>query len=134
MKALAILLVMATAACSGTFGGERRTLRTVNATMLAVSTASIIWDGCQTLSAAHEDWSGGRTETGHGHAIRGGLIMGTAPSEATVVGYFIGAAVVNAAVWYLMPERWRWVVPAGVTVAQADTINKNFKATSWCKL
>lgn len=128
MTRLLILIVMASG-CAGTFGGERvrRTMRAANVATLVASTAMIALDACQTHSAAREGWSDGRQEGGNSR-----VIMGSHPSETMVVSYFAGVAVANAVAWYLMPERWRSVLPAAIVAVQIPTVVGNMSSVSGC--
>ncbi len=97
-----------------------------NSAALAVSTAALVCDGMQTLRMAGEGW----TRTSEANPV-----MGPAPGVSEVGAYFVGAVVINAAVWVAMPKRWRTVVPMAVTAVQIDVIRNNIgQGTGMCGL
>ncbi len=115
-----VLVTMLLVGCSGTFGsGARRALPVVNATALAVSTGSLLWDAHQTRKAAQEQWRG--REEGGG----AGMVIGSRPSVLAVDLYFAVAIAANTAAWWFIPERWRTVIPGVIIGVQAVTITGN---------
>jgi hypothetical protein len=99
----------------------------VNRATLATSTAVIVCDWGQTRNMAMQNWDGGNfTEMNP--------LLGPAPSTGNVDAYFAASAALNVAVWLLMPERYRSVVPAGVIVMQTKTIVGNTPNTGLCGL
>jgi hypothetical protein len=99
--------------------------RVADGTSLALSTAALVADAAQTRSAAADGWAG-RTETGWPAAP----VMGGTPGVHTVELYFATAIALNAAVWVLLPARWRSVIPGVVIGAQAPVVIGNLKTTS----
>jgi hypothetical protein len=128
-RAWFVIAMLVVTGCAGSFGSERsrRTIRALNVTTLVASTAMLAMDACQTHSAAAEGWSDGRSEGGNSR-----VIMGSHPGEGTVVAYFAGVAIANVAVWYLMPERWRSVVPGAIIGIQVPVVIGNMSSTSGC--
>lgn len=104
-----------------------RVLDAVNAAALAVSTAALAWDACQTAGVAADRWSRGRSEVG----LAAGMI-GARPSPGEVVTYNVGVAVVNGLVWMLAPRKWRSAAPAALTAVQTVTIIHNLGTSSSC--
>lgn len=93
--------------------------------MLAISTASLTLDWRQTSNAADERWSGGRKESGYITNIT----IGSHPSTHAVDYYFVATAVVNTALWSVLPKRWRSVIPGLVIGVEIPTIIGNLKTT-----
>lgn len=103
-------------------GGEGCTpsWRTVDRATLIASTAILACDWGQTRSAAAEGWTGRR---------EGNVLMGERPSTSTVDAYFAATAVLNTAVWVVLPAKWRSVIPGVVIGAQVRTVAGNFATT-----
>ena len=91
-------------------------LRNVNRGMLVASTASIACDWGQTFHAASRGW---------GEYEEANPVMGRTPSTTRVATYFIGALVINAAVWYLLPNKLKPVFSVAVTGFQSRVIYNN---------
>lgn len=92
------------------------TLRGANRAALAASTAALACDWLQTRHAAEMDWR---------YGIENNPILGPAPHTSVVDGHFASAAVFNAIIWVVMPERWKWAVPTVITTAQVRTVANN---------
>lgn len=97
----------------------------VNRAALVMSTAMIACDWAQTDSEAATQWS---------NYYEKNPIIGLTPTRGEVAAYFTAAVVLNAAVWYLLPERYRAIVPAGVSVIQMKSIAHNIPRVGVCGL
>lgn len=95
----------------------------VNRATLVGSTASLALDWWKTRGYAADSWPGRSEETNP--------LMGRAPSTGRVDLYFASFVAVNAVVWYLMPERWRSVVPTGILAVQAQAAYRNIRNDTW---
>lgn len=95
-----------------------------NAVGISTTVVSLGLDWRGTRSAA-TDWRG-RTEGG----IPAQAIMGSTPTPGVVDVYFATATVFIVALSYLVPERYRWVAYAAVTLAEAKTVYGNLSTTS----
>lgn len=95
----------------------------VNRATLIASTASLACDWAQTRSQASTGWNG---------TMENNPMLGTQPSTTKVDAYFASTIVINAAIWYVMPERYKSIIPLGVTAAQARTIAGNVEQTGMC--
>ncbi len=96
----------------------------VNRTALVTSTAALACDWAQTRASAAEGWN---------QFVEENPVMGASPSVRVVDAYFLTVAAINTTIWYLLPERFKSVLPVGVTVAQAKTIHHNNQTIGWCK-
>lgn len=117
------LLAVAALALTGCGAGA---LSTANAVALGLSTASLAVDWQMTHAAAAQDWGGG-----YGNRREENPIMGPHPSTGTVNVYFATAIILNAALWYALPRRYRAVVPLAVVGVQANTIAGNIEANGF---
>jgi hypothetical protein len=118
---LAVLAVLVLGSGCAQFGRSSP----VDVAALAMSTASLAVDWRQTRSAAVDGWSGGRWEGG----VPAGQMIGAHPSVGRVDGYFLGAAMVNAALWAALPRHWRSVIPGFVIGAEVYTVVGNLPTT-----
>jgi len=123
LAAVALALALAnTAACTH-----------VNRATLIASTAALACDWAQTRSFAERGWAL-RSAYGGDYLpkLETNPIMGTAPSPMTVDLYFAGIAIANVALYLVVPESYRWLAPAVLTVSGARAIqNNNEKAQDW---
>jgi hypothetical protein len=110
MKTIVLVLVLVSG-CS---------FKNLNRATLAASTASLACDWGQTRSAASNHWKG---------RYEANPIMGMNPSTGTVDVYFASTIAINAAIWYLMPEKLKSLLPVGVIGVQANTIAGNLDTT-----
>lgn len=94
-----------------------------NRTALAISTATLACDWAQTRALASEGWPGYHESN---------PIMGPKPSTGDVTLYFSSAIAINAAVYHLMPRRWKALLPGAVTASQIKTIAVNTPHTGLC--
>lgn len=89
--------------------------RVVDMTALAVSAAALVVDWGYTHSAAADNW--GHGWCWHGHYLgrhEGGTAqwaIGRKPSTQAVDAYFAAWAVADVALWAVLPDRWRAIVP-----------------------
>ena len=95
-------------------------LRNVNRASLVASTTSLACDWGQTRAAASAGWQG--TEEAN-------PMLGPTPTTTQVDTYFAVTAIVNAAIYVAMPERYRWILPSAVTAVQVDTIRGNLSTS-----
>ena len=116
---LVVLMILVFGACSPAM------TRRMNVAALITSTALLACDGAQTAKMAGEKW---RT------TWERNPVMGATPDTTTVGVYFASAVLINAAVWAVLPERYRAVLPAAVTGVEARTIADNAARTGWCGL
>jgi hypothetical protein len=94
--------------------------KNLNRATLAASTASLACDWGQTRSAASNHWKG---------RYEANPIMGTNPGTRTVDTYFASTVVLNAAIWYFIPEKLKSIIPGVVIGFQANTIAGNLDTT-----
>jgi hypothetical protein len=95
----------------------------LNYTTLTASTALIACDWVQTRAAAKTQWSDFEELN---------PILGQAPSVQRVDGYFTVATLANAALWYLLPEQVKSVVPGFVSGFQLKTVIGNNQTIGRC--
>lgn len=95
----------------------------VNRATLLTSSALLACDWSQTRHAAAGGWE---------HYREANPVMGPTPTPRTVDTYFLSAAVLNTAIWYVLPESVRSVIPGIVSSVQAKTIVGNVPRTGWC--
>lgn len=100
-----------------------RLWRAIDTTALVVSTVSLAVDWQMTHAAAAQGWRGG-----YGNRREANPIMGPHPTTGMVNTYFLSTIVMNAALWYVLPPRYRSVIPAAVIGVQANTIAGNIAA------
>lgn len=100
-----------------------RLWQAIDIATLAVSTAALVIDWRQTHSAAADNW---RTTQEVGVAS---MAVGSSPSTRAVDGYFVATIAVNAALWALLPRRWRSAIPAAVIGIETSTIVSNLPRT-----
>ena len=108
MKVLVMVLLLLGGGCS---------MATINGVALGAATATLACDWSETRWAAEQDW----TRTGH----ELNPVLGPTPTTGQVDAYFASAIVVSAAIWHVLPERWRWAPSAVVAVAQARVLVRN---------
>jgi hypothetical protein len=89
-----------------------------NRATLVTSNALIACDWGQTRSAAETGWSHGLREANP--------ILGPTPSVGQVDNYMAAALVGNAILWYVLPEKIKWIVPTVVTLTQANVVRGNY--------
>jgi len=87
---------------------------------LIASEATLACDWGQTRSAAALGWRG-HEETN--------ILLGHQPSTTHVDVYFGVAAVLDAALWIMLPDTWRGASVTGVTAIEADSIVHNIPTT-----
>lgn len=108
-----------------------RWLQVVDVSTLALSTALLAWDACQTGSLAANEWrdfrGGPRFESGLASHV-----IGFHPTPTAVYGYFASAVALNTLAWWLLPDGWRSAAPLAVIVGQAVVIRRNFVSAPWC--
>jgi hypothetical protein len=124
--AVLVAAILATG-CAGASG-----LTIANRVGLGVQTAALACDWGQTRSYAADGWSLGHTE---GNPII--TAMGSnQPSTAVVDAYFLAMVGLSALGWYVLPPRYKLVVPIVITAIQADAVVHNLTrkvgATSVC--
>lgn len=90
---------------------------------LVTSAASIACDWGQTHAAAARGW----VDPSGAMQTEANPIMGTNPSTAKVDAYFLGAEVLNAAIWYVLPKAWKTIYALPVTGMQTFTVYGNTK-------
>jgi hypothetical protein len=99
-----------------------RLWRAIDTGMLIVSTGMLACDWNKTRRAAARGWSG---------EWEGNPVLGKHPGATTVDVYFAATAVVNAAIWYALPRKWRSAIPALLTASQiANEISDQRKLAS----
>lgn len=114
VKGAALSALLALVALAGCSIGAR------NRAALAVSTAALACDWMQTRTVAGYGMNGE-----WGDYWEKNPLIGSRPDHRTIDFYFAGALFANTLTWVLMPERYRWAVPAVVTTTQAATIVGN---------
>lgn len=100
-----------------------RLWQAIDVTALALSTAALVIDWRQTHGAAADNW---RTTQEVGVAS---MAVGSSPSTRVVDGYFAATIAVNAALWALLPRRWRSAIPLAVIGIETSTIVSNLPRT-----
>lgn len=88
----------------------------INATAISVSTATLACDWNQTRGFAAAGW---------GEFAEYNPVMGSRPETSTVDAYFAAAAVLQIAVWRVLPRKIRWALPVAVMALQVRTIAIN---------
>lgn len=81
----------------------------VNRAALVASTAALACDWHKTRTTAARD---SMLYTEHNP------LLGDDPSAGAVDMYFVSTIVINAAIWYVLPKRWRSVLPVVVATVQ----------------
>lgn len=78
------------------------------------------------------DWHGTRSTAERGWISRDGRpqyesnpVMGRKPDPGTVDTYFLGVAALAALGWYVLPRRYRILVPAVLTVVETKAVVNN---------
>lgn len=97
----------------------------VNNSVLFASSALLVCDWSQTRQAAQRGWHVGDVPQWEGNPM-----LGRTPSAATVDAYFGATIVLNAALWYLLPDRWKAIGPGAVIGVEAKTIRDNVNVSS----
>jgi hypothetical protein len=95
----------------------------VNRAALVASTAALALDWHYTRGAAASGWRcGGASleEVGMARAV-----IGQTPSARDVDVYFAASAVLNLAIWSVVPVRYKSAIPIGVIGIQAKAIVRN---------
>lgn len=87
---------------------------------IVASSAAIICDGMQTLRMAGQNW----VDDSQDHWEQNPL-MGRKPSTTVVGAYFLGAFVINAALWVVTPPKYRAAAPLTITALETVTIVDN---------
>ena len=105
-----------------------RLWQAIDVTALVVSTAALAWDWKQTRTWAGDNWQRSDGNGGMWVNHENNPIIGARPGMHTVDVYFALTAATNLAIWYLMPEKYRSVVPAALVVAEASAIAGNIRA------
>lgn len=98
-------------------------LTIANGVALGVQSAALACDWQQTRRASEAGWPGKMTE--RNQVIR--VMDGSKPASSAVDAYFIGALALSALGWYVIPRRWRIIVPIVITSVQLDAIVHNTK-------
>ncbi len=88
----------------------------VDRTLLATSTTVIACDWGYTHRAAEGGWKGVREAN---------PMLGPTPTVGAVNTYFIGVIALNAAVWALTPEKFRAILPMGITARGVYSLTGN---------
>lgn len=78
----------------------------------------LVCDWGQTRSAAANGWDG---------QWEGNPIMGRKPTTNAVDLYFLAAIGLNTLVWYVMPRRYRMIIPVVVTLTQLQPVSHNIE-------
>lgn len=128
MRALLALIPVLLIGCSGTFGQRADTFaRYANPAAATVAGATYALDWCGTRSAAETRWHAGKSWEGGYPAA---AIMGGQPSTRTVDAYFAVSAAVLIGLSRVVPERYRWIGYAAVTVTEISAIETNLSTTT----
>lgn len=98
-------------------------LTIANGTALGVSSAALACDWSQTRAHASDGWM---------NHYEDNAILGTTPSPRAVDAYFAGALVAHALAWYLVPERYRSLIPTLVLGVQLAPIAENVRMSGLC--
>jgi hypothetical protein len=97
-----------------------RLWRAIDIGTLVASTMMLACDWSKTHRSAARGWAGGQWESNP--------VLGAHPSATEVNVYFASTAVVNAAIWYALPKKWRAALPALLTLSEvANEINDQRK-------
>lgn len=110
-----IILMLTLIGCSS---GQSQ--RRINRATFVAGIAGLACDYGQTRHAASQGW----VEYSEANPI-----MGPTPSTGEVTAYFLGAALINTAVYLLTPERYRAIPQVGLTGVQAVAIRRNVEST-----
>lgn len=112
MLRIAVIALLLTSGCTH-----------VNRATLLASSASLACDWAQTRSRAEVGWRG---------TFENNPMLGAKPSVERVDFYFATAIAANVGIWILMPDRFKSVIPLGVTTVQTKTIIGNLPQTGIC--
>ena len=111
------VLVLCLALASGCAGASGWTV--AGHVGLGVQTAALACDWGQTRRAASAGW---KTQA------ESNPLMGREPTTHAVDAYFLGTIAASALVWYVLPKRWKVLVPLAIVAVQADSIAHNARA------
>lgn len=111
MRALVVVLVL----CCG--------CATANRAAIVASTAALACDWAQTRRMAASGWPG---------TYEDNPVLGMRPGVSRVEMYFASVAIANIALYLLLPERYRAVVPTAVTAAQVHSVAQNVEHSGMC--
>lgn len=101
----------------------------VNRATLIASTAALACDWAQTRSSASTGWM--RTADGGEWVLReNNPILGPHPSTQAVDVYFASAAVVNLALWIILPVRYKSIMPLSLVAVESSAISGNVVFTT----
>jgi hypothetical protein len=100
-------------------------LTIANGVGLGVQTAALACDWSSTRSVAERGWvdAQGRGQHESNPAIQ--AMGGRKPAPNVIDGYFLGVVALSAIGWYVMPRRYRFVVPLLVTAIEAKAVYNN---------
>jgi hypothetical protein len=90
----------------------------VNRATLIASSLALACDGLQTIRMADTGWT---------TTYEMNPLLGETPDGGVVGAYFTTAIALNAALWLVMPERYRSVAPVAITAMQATLIRDNMR-------
>ncbi len=93
-------------------------------------TALLAVDCGQTLNASNANppnvYQGNNTYAAGTVYRESNPLLGTHPNREAVVGYFAGAALVSAAIAYVLPEKWRHGFQYGVIGLEGFVVAGNY--------
>jgi hypothetical protein len=125
-RCLALLLLVA----AGAARAERLPPTWYETSLLVAAEASLAADMLQTLDIKRHptygpEYSGPTVwpEPYNLHEIN--PVLGPHPSDATIVAYFAGSGLLTAGAWYVLPARWRFIVPVAVLAVEVPMIGHN---------
>lgn len=119
-NAIALVLVISLAGCS------TAAVRRLNHAGLAVSSASLAIDWCQTRTAASGGWAGGYVEGGMPTAS----VIGPQPSAGAVDAYFVVGSVALIGAAQLVPEKYRPLAYVAISAVEIIAIRNNLETTN----
>lgn len=114
MRTIAAFLLVTTVGCSGM-------LRTMDVGTTAAALMTTACDFGQTMSAASQGWSNGRSEANE--------MMGGHPDTGMVAAYFTGVLITELMVAAL-PRKIHMPLLGGVVIAETNTIAGNLNTTT----
>lgn len=103
----------------------------VDTTLLAAAETSLALDMLQTLDIKHQPsgWLPYRDSVRYYQpTYETNPFLGEHPADVAVCTYFAGAMLLTGAVWYLLPEHFRFLAPLAVLIVEVPLIERNARA------
>lgn len=99
----------------------------VNRATLVASTAALVLDWKQTRTWAEHDWVLPGATGPSWTSDESNPLLGGHPRSGAVDMYFTFAVVTNIAIWLVMPDKYKSVIPAALLGAEAPAIAGNIR-------